>query len=123
MKKRIGYETEIMQSYKTATGIIKFPGKGRVQKKMFRNTVYCSAKTKAEKWIEETIAQHREAMSAMQAMRIQVRELETEWWVSVKLEDGFKLKSVELTRDEAMEVARIWAEQGQEVIVEEAVAA
>lgn len=119
MKKRSAYETEVVQGYKTATGIIRFPGKGRVEKKMFRDTVYCSAKTKAEKWIKDTIAQHQESLSAMTTMRIQVRELETEWWVNVKLTDGFELRATEHSREDAMEVARTWAEQGHEVIVEQ----
>jgi hypothetical protein len=119
MKKRRGYETEVIQGSKTATGVVKFPGKGRVQKKLFRDTVYCSAKTKAEQWIRETVNSHREATDATSLSRIEVRELETEWWVNVECEGGFQCKAVKRTRDEAMEEARVYAEQGRMVIVEQ----
>ena len=119
MKKRIGYETEVVQGSKTATGVVKFPGKGRVQKKTFRDTIYCSAKTKAEQWIQDTINSHRNALNELSLSRIRVQELETEWWVNVSIQGDFVLKSVQCSRDEAMEVAREWADQGYDVVVEQ----
>ena len=119
MKKRSGYETEVIQGYKTAMGVIKFPGKGRVQKKRFRDTIYCSAKTKAEQWIKDTIDSHRNSLNELSLSRIRVQELETEWWVNVSIQGDFVLKSVHRPRDEAMEVAREFADQGCDVVVEQ----
>lgn len=121
MKDRKGYETEITQSYKTATGIIRFPGKGRVQKKTFRSTVYCSAKTKAAAWIKETIENHAQASRSESSHRIRVIQLETEWMVSANNGHGFELKSRHASREDAMNDAYDWLDQGMDVIVEQVV--
>jgi len=51
----------VSQTEHTATGVVQFPCSGRIEKRLFRNTVYCSAVRKAHDWIRERIKTHKEA--------------------------------------------------------------